>query len=147
MSYNLSLKVVARWSDQLKMLTGGVVSFKSADPHATAYRLREAIAAAKRHKVEEFEDIDYAFTVTESEVIARPRENLTTEAVKVTRRVEGAVSDFEVVELASQATEHILEFPNFNGSLRSVEVWCNVNDFRMTSKPYLILRKGERDGG
>lgn len=144
MSYNLSPKVVVRWSETLNhLLSGELVYFRAKDPVKLAYRLREALAAASRHEIQPYCKLDYSFTVRDDLVVAKPKSSLKTQPVRVTRRFEGAVSDYDVVEIASRAKEHILEFPAFTGEVRSVRVWSKVNDYEITTDPYLILTKKE----
>ena len=146
MTYNLSTKAVVRWSDTLEhLLSGEEVLFRSADPHKLAYRLREALAAAAYHQIEPYCKIAYGFTVKDDFVLAKPKASFFQKPVRVTRRIEGSVDDYNVVKVASLAKEHILEFPAFEGELRSVKVWCAANDFLITTDPYLILTKKEAE--
>jgi len=141
-TYNLSPRTVARWQQTLDKLDGEEILFRSRDPHKLAYRLREAIAAAVRHKLKPYCDLSYSFTIKDDLVIARPSGRLTTKPVLVTRRIEDPIGDYEVVKLASEASEEILEFPNYHGELRAVELWCSTNGFEMKTDPYLVLVKG-----
>lgn len=149
MSYNLSRKCVERWASTLELLNGDdPVTFRSTDPRKLAYRLREAIAAAKANKIEPFCNLKYEFVIDGIYCIARPKkeESFTLrEPTRVTRRFESVTDEFEVVKQASASREHILEFPNFNGDFRSVKLWCSTNGYRVTNDPYLILEKKEED--
>ena len=141
MPYNLSENAVTRWKEQLDMLDGTVREFRSNSPHKLAYRLREAIAAARHNHVEPYDKIDYAFTVRNDIVVARPREQVVVEALRVTIRAEAAVSEYDVVRHASKSREDVLEYPNFDGDLKSVKLWCSTNEFEVTEEPYLILER------
>lgn len=139
--YNLSPKAVERWKTELdKLLTGESVTFDSNDPHKLAYRLREAIASAKAHKVAPYDKIDYVFKLSLGLVIAEPRAQLVNHVRLSEQTYVDARNEFDVISVAGKATASILIFPNFSGETGSVHQWARAKGYTVEEDP-LILRK------
>jgi len=146
-TYNLSEKTVQRWAETLDLLKGEEVLLRATDPHKLAYRLREAIAAARANDIEPYASLLYGFKVRGELVIARPKAAFKLKPVVVSRRFESVRSEWDVVEVAGRASEDVLEFPAFRGEVGNVKRWCGVNGFDFKTEPYLVLRKKEEVRG
>ena len=139
--YNLSPKAVERWRNELdQLLAGEEIAFTTDAPHKLAYRLREAIAAAKRHRMQPWSTIDYVFKQETGRVVATPRSSLVTEIVQVERTYPEALNEFDVITTATKDPGHIMLFPNFQGESESVSAWATAKGYTITTDP-LTLRK------
>lgn len=140
MTYNLSPKVVERMQEPLnRLLAGQETVFSSDAPHKLAYALREAIAAAKRNKLDPYDKLEYTFVVGHGKLTAKPRESLVTSMEVPPQVVDSAISDFDVVASASRSKANELHFPNFNGDIAPVNVWAERKGFTVTTDPFLKL--------
>lgn len=143
--YNLSEKAVERMKAELDLLISGKeLRFPSEEPHTLAYRIREAIAAAKYHKIKPYADLSYMFTLGPDHVLARPRgqRRLVSGPVEEPRATyPDAESEYQVVAECTKATLTELHFPNFRGDIHAVRHWAKEKRHEVSQDPYLIIRK------
>lgn len=139
--YNLSPKAVERWTNELdKLLAGEEVVFRSSAPQKLAYRLREAIASAKRHDIAPYDSIDYMFKIEGESVVAVPKDNLVQDAQPREHVYAKVKNEFDVISLAAKEPKHVMVFPAFDGDLTAVKQWASAKDYTVTEDP-LTLRK------
>lgn len=142
MPYNISPKAVERWKHELdNLLSGQPFTWTTDAPHKLAYRLREAIAAAKACKIEPYASIDYQFTQTSTMVIATPRESLVQGAKQPDAVFDGAVTEYDVISAATTAKNDALVFPNFLGEITAIQRWAEAKGFTITEDPLTLRRK------
>lgn len=150
MAYNLSPKTVERMKPHLDRLDGSVVEFITDAPHKLGYRLREAIAAAQRHKISPYRDIDYTFKIERGNTLrAVPKVQVNVEHVNhgvpiPERKISSEVNHFEVIQICTREPESRFIFPHFNGSLEPVQRWAEKHGFTVEEDP-LTLTRNEDD--
>lgn len=159
MTYNLSLSTIDRWKEELdKLLENRVVLFSTDKPNKLAYSLREAIAAAKKHKVGPYNKLEYWFREREGLLVAEPRkERLRIIDVEVINKEFGtdlkppdlidevpeARSMFEVIEAVKHSKSAIIRFENYQGDLTPLESWGNAKGWAVTEDPVTFTRRKE----
>lgn len=125
-----------RWELDRIVESEGVASFKTSDPHGMAYRLREALHAAKALSIEPYASLNVRIGVYSGDqlrgVFVVPKRDMSVEFLptKPTKRtVDDALSAFDVVVAARKEEPGVaLLFPHVPESeLPPVEKWCAAN--------------------
>lgn len=147
MTYNLSPSAVERWRDELDLLTSGQpVRFPSENPHMLAYSLREAIAAAREHKIEPYASLQYTFRKRDGVVIAEPRRSLLVERPVIAGKevtLEGSTEFSVVQQMLKNKQANIATFPHFTGDTTPIKRWADANGYTL-SYPPLVLQKEKK---
>lgn len=142
MVYNLSPKSVERMQSILdQLLPGKELRLSTEYPHKLAYRIREAIAAAKHHKLSPYDRLEFVFTLGEGFVQAKPKVDLISGISAPAQVVEGFVSEFDVVANAGKSHANEIRFPGFSGDFDAVERWAAKAGWKVTGHEPLSLQR------
>lgn len=145
MTYNLSPSAVERWRDELDLLTSGQpVRFPSENPHMLAYSLREAIAAARHHKIEPYASLGYTFRKREGVVIAEPRRSLVREKPILANSevtLDGSTEFSVVQQMLKNKQANVATFPHFTGDTTPIKRWADANGYILSYPPLVLQRE------
>lgn len=158
MTYNLSLAVVYRWRNELDKLTENRVVLWSVDkPNKLAYALREAIAAAKKHGVKPYSELEYWFKEKDGLLIAEPKkprvsiidvqvlkqQDLVSQdfEIKSEEEIPEATTVFQVIEAVKHSKSHVIKFPEFGGDIDPLKSWAEAKGFIVTEDPVTFTRR------
>lgn len=152
MGYNLTQSTVERWAPILEKLVDIKEPIKIAtnDPEKLAYRLREAVRAAKAIGYKPYESLEITFSTDVGYVIAEPK----TELIAVVSgtvlaqhsdeaTIQDAQTEFDVVNFMMKVSPQInvINFPNFSGNIEPVLRVAVVQGFTVETEPVLSLRR------
>lgn len=148
--YNLNPNTVERWKEVLDAIVnnyGATIVVEPCDAHMTAYKLREALRAARHHKLTPYDQIEYQFhaDIENNKVVCSPKNpnlglNIGVLAPEATTYPE-AYSAFDVVEIATTEKADLMSFPSFSDDVESVRSWAESRGYEISSTRPLTLRK------
>lgn len=147
MPYNTSRATIDRWLLHLDAMHANTeVTFRTAFPHVLAYRLREAVAAAKHHGTHHA-DISYVFDAGERTLRIYHKEHAPDK--KPPQLVYGdntftePVNEFEVAEIInSSPVTKTLDFLVFIGDFPALRAWLPEEFTKVThNHPRLTLER------
>lgn len=147
--YNLTPNAVTRLKDELECIVqnyGATIEFESINPLSVAYKLREAVLAAKTLEIEPYGRIEYQFTadVKNGKVICKPRTRNPLRASVLApeeNTYPEASTAFDVVELATMVKADMMSFPNYSEDIESVLAWAESRGYSVVSEKPLTLKK------
>jgi len=143
MAYNDNPAVVERWRDELDRLDGREVIFHTNDARTLAYRLREAIHAARVNDIQPYASLTYSFSVpAPGKLVAVPKQDVVvhhTSADIGGKHLEG-VTEFDVIsELLRERSVKRAIFPDFQGNIDRVRTWADKKGYTITDEAPLTL--------
>jgi len=140
--YNTTLGPLNRWSSVLDKIRAGTFQIASSDPKTLAYRLHEALKAAKKNEIEPYASMELTFKTTPGYLkIVSSKDALFTLEADSTAPYEfpAAVTAFDVVQAASGLAEGTLVFPSFDGqNLKMVKTWAKAKGWKTKMKENIL---------
>lgn len=141
MTYNLSPKSVERMQRVLdELLPGKERRLSTDEPHKLSYRIREALAAAKKNGISPYDRIDFTFTIGHGFVQATPNLPLVKKIESPAQIEDTAKTEFDVVAIADRSAANEIQFPAFSGKVSAVKQWARKAGWSVTTDPLTLTR-------
>ena len=142
MSYNLSSNKFKRWSLFLDTIAKNPeCKIPSSTPDKLAYNIREAIAAARHHKIPPWTELTVRIEVRPGHIICRHKQDLDVTvplpSIQDALEFQSPANEFDVVQAVNDNAEYAnFIFHEFTGNPDPVIAWAKQLQI------YKVVRKG-----